>query len=61
MKYKWLQENVYLPLSKTREDEMFTIINQVLGIPKINVQYSDLKSRLPCISGVAGFRSIPHL
>jgi translation initiation factor 1A len=51
VKFNYQQENVRLPLPETNEDEMFAIVNRVLGGSRMDVQCSDGKSRLARIPG----------
>ena len=51
MKYTYQQENVRLPLPETNKNEMFAIVNRVLGGSRMDVQCSDGESRLARIPG----------
>lgn len=51
MKYRYGQENLRIPIPENEENEMFAIVNQVLGGSRMNVQSSDGKSRLARIPG----------
>jgi translation initiation factor 1A len=51
MKYRYGQENLRIPIPENEENEMFAIVNQVLGGSRMNVQSADGKSRLARIPG----------
>ena len=51
MKYKYGQENLRIPIPENNENEMFAIVNRVLGGSRMNVQSADGKSRLARIPG----------
>jgi len=51
MKYKYGQENLRIPVPEKKENEMFAIVNRVLGGSRMNVQSSDGKSRMARIPG----------
>jgi translation initiation factor 1A len=51
MKYKYGQENLRIPIPEKDENEMFAIVNRILGGSRMNVQSADGKSRLARIPG----------
>ena len=51
MKYKFGRENLRIPIPEKKDNEMFAIVNRVLGGSRMNVQSSDGKSRLARIPG----------
>lgn len=51
MKYKYEKDNIRLPLPENQKNEMFAIVNQVLGGSRMNVNCEDGKSRLARIPG----------
>jgi translation initiation factor 1A len=51
MKYKYGQENLRIPVPENKENEMFAIVNQILGGARMNVKSADGKSRLARIPG----------
>jgi translation initiation factor 1A len=51
MRYKYGQENLRIPIPEKEDNEMFAVVNRVLGGSRMNVQSSDGKSRLARIPG----------
>jgi translation initiation factor 1A len=51
MKYKYGQENLRIPVPEKEENEMFAIVNRVLGGSRMDVESADGKSRLARIPG----------
>ncbi len=51
MKYSYGQENLRIPIPEKNENEMFAIVNKVLGGSRMDVQSVDGKSRLARIPG----------
>jgi translation initiation factor 1A len=51
MRYKYGQENLRIPIPEKKDNEMFAVVNRVLGGSRMNVQSSDGKSRLARIPG----------
>jgi translation initiation factor 1A len=51
MKYSYGQENLRIPIPEKGENEMFAIVNKVLGGSRMDVQSADGKSRLARIPG----------
>jgi translation initiation factor 1A len=51
MKYKYGQENLRIPVPENNENEMYAIVNRVLGGSRMDVSSSDGKSRLARIPG----------
>jgi translation initiation factor 1A len=51
MKYRYGQENLRIPVPEKEANEMFAIVNRVLGGSRMNVQSDDGKSRLARIPG----------
>jgi translation initiation factor 1A len=51
MKYRYGQENLRIPIPEKDENEMFAIVNRVLGGSRMDVQSADGKSRLARIPG----------
>jgi len=51
MKYSSQQENIRLPLPEENDDEMFAIVNKVLGGSRMDVSCADGKNRLARIPG----------
>jgi translation initiation factor 1A len=51
MKYRYGQENLRIPIPEKNENEMFAIVNKILGGSRMDVQSADGKSRLARIPG----------
>ena len=51
MNYRYGQENLRIPIPEKEGNEMFAIVNHVLGGSRMNVQSADGKSRLARIPG----------
>jgi translation initiation factor 1A len=51
MKFKYKQENLRIPIPEKDGNEMFAIVNRVLGGSRMSVQSQDGKSRLARIPG----------
>jgi translation initiation factor 1A len=51
MKYKYGQENLRIPIPEKKDNEMFAIVNRLLGGSRMNVSSADGKSRLARIPG----------
>jgi translation initiation factor 1A len=51
MDYRHEQNNIRLPLPENHENEMFAIVDRVLGGSRMNVNCEDGKSRLARIPG----------
>jgi translation initiation factor 1A len=51
MKYRYGQENLRVPLPEKEGNEMFALVNRVLGGSRMDVQSADGKSRLARIPG----------
>jgi translation initiation factor 1A len=51
MKYKDGQENLRVPIPEKDKNEMFAIVNRVLGGSRMDVQSADGKSRLARVPG----------
>jgi translation initiation factor 1A len=51
MKYKYGRENLRIPIPEKEYNEMFAIVNRVLGGSRMNVKSSDGKTRLARIPG----------
>jgi translation initiation factor 1A len=51
MKYRYGQENLRIPVPENDENEMYAVVNRVLGGSRMNVQSADGKSRLARIPG----------
>ena len=51
MKYKYGQENLRIPVPEKKDNEMFAIVNRVLGGSRMDVSSADGKSRLARIPG----------
>jgi len=51
MEYKHEEDNMRLPLPENNENEMFAIVDQVLGGSRMNVNCEDGKSRMARIPG----------
>jgi len=51
MKYKYGQENLRIPIPEKEVNEMYAIVNRVLGGSRMDVQSADGKSRLARIPG----------
>jgi translation initiation factor 1A len=51
MKYRYGQENLRIPIPEKGGNEMFAIVNRVLGGSRMNVHSADGKSRLARIPG----------
>jgi translation initiation factor 1A len=51
MKYKYEKDNIRLPLPENQKNEMFAIVNRVLGGSRMDVKCSDGKSRLARVPG----------
>ena len=51
MEYRHETENIRLPLPENQENEMFAIVDKVLGGSRMNVNCEDGKSRLARIPG----------
>ena len=51
MNYKYGQENLRIPIPEKEDNEMFAIVNRILGGSRMNVQSADGKTRLARIPG----------
>jgi translation initiation factor 1A len=51
MKYRHGQENLRIPIPEKEVNEMFAIVNRVLGGSRMNVQSEDGKTRMARIPG----------
>jgi translation initiation factor 1A len=51
MRYRYGQENIHIPIPEKKENEMFAVVNRVLGGSRMNVQSADGKSRMARIPG----------
>ncbi len=51
MKYKYGNEQIRIPVPEKRNNEMFAIVNKVLGGSRMNVSCEDGKKRLARIPG----------
>ncbi len=51
MRYRYEKDNIRLPLPENQKNEMFALVDQVLGGSRMNVNCEDGKSRLARIPG----------